>query len=166
MSNPEFDESKIAEYRLQHQEIRILMSIAVRSNKIGDKDKAIYITEALINNRENLRTSEDDKASFLPALLFNLSNYLGQAGKIRESLQACDKGLEICREYNRFDLTPVLLHNKATNQRMLGEEERMYRTHLIRAYHSANAMGQFDVAEEVKKDAEESFGINIMKFWD
>jgi len=159
MSNPSFNEDKLDEQRLYYQEIWTLVSIASRSNKIGDREKAIYITESLLRNRENFKTSEDDKAIILPTLFFNLSNYYGKSDKIKDSLRTAEKGLVVCQENNNFRLIPELMLNIATSHRLMGEEERKYKPYLVRAYHCALGMGRGEIAAFIKKDAEDNFGI-------
>ena len=84
ISKPKFDESKLSDYRLNHQEMSILLSISFRYDVMGDKERAIYIVEALIENREKSRTTEEDRAVFFPVLFFNLSNQYGQMGEIKK----------------------------------------------------------------------------------
>ncbi|MCL2400649.1 MAG: helix-turn-helix transcriptional regulator [Defluviitaleaceae bacterium] len=159
ISRPNFDVNMISELRLNYTEIRILMSIAAYYSKIGNREKAIHISDELIKSRENSQTSEEDRAIFFPALFFGLSNLLGQAGRIKDSLKACEKGLEISKEYNNFRFVPQLLHNKASGLRLQGEEEKIYKPLMVRAYHCAYAMGLTGVAKRIKEDAKNDFGI-------
>ena len=137
------------------------MSIAACYSNMGNKEKAIYITESLVDSRKRARTSEEDRANFFPALLFSLSNLYGQEGRIKESIKACEQGLEVAREYNSLNFIPRLLHNLATGLRRIGEEEQIYKPHLIRAYHCAYAIGQTQIAKGIKEDAEKRFNIVI-----
>lgn len=159
VSKPEFDEEKLSDYRLNYQEMRILLHISVCYSAIGDKERAIYIAEALIESREKSRTSEEDRAVFFPVLFSNLSNHYGQIGELKKSMEVCRRGLEISREYNNFRFVPKLLLNLASCLCLLGEEEQIYKPHVVRAYHCAYAMGLTKVAKDIKRDAEEHFGI-------
>ncbi|MCL2620622.1 MAG: helix-turn-helix domain-containing protein [Defluviitaleaceae bacterium] len=159
MSKPNFDESKLAEYRLTYQEIRILIIIAVLSGKMKDFDKAIYITKTLIENRENFRTSEDDKMFFFPLLFFNLSNFYGKADKIKDSLWACDEGIKASLKYANYRFLPQLTLNKASGMYLLGEEEEMYKPLLVRAYYTALTHQNDKTANLIKSEAKEEFGI-------
>ena len=160
MSIPNFDETKISEYRLTYNEIYTITELSTRLSKIGQKDRAIAITEAVIESRENSRTSEEDRAKLFPALLFNLSNYLGQSGKIKEALKVCSRAIEVCREYNNLKFVPEILFNMAYSYHALGEQEQVYKIQLVRAYHCAYAMGENETAKLIKKYAEEDFGIS------
>jgi len=159
ISIPDFDESKLAEYRLSHQEVRILMCIAKAMNEVGNKEASIYITETLLANRKRLRTSEEDEAVFLPVLCFNLSSNYGRLDRYEEALRVAESGLDICKEYNNFWHVPSLLLNIAYSHYFLGEKEPVYKTLLIRAYHCAFALGRDELAENIKKYAKEEFGI-------
>jgi len=161
MSKPGFSEEKISEYRLTYNEIGTLIEFATRLFQMGERDRAIALKVSMIESRENLRASEEDKAKTLPALMSNLSTMLGKAGRYKECLKYCERAIEICREYNNFRLVPKILNNMASALKDLGEEEQIYKPHLVRAYHCAYAMGYTETARIIKKDAEEDFGIII-----
>jgi len=154
-----FEPEKILKRRLTYNEVYILSEISSEYFDMGDYDEAINITQALIDSRENSRTSEDDRAKLLPVLMFNLSNYLGKAGRIKESLEVCEQAVKLCREYSEYRCMPQLLHNMATGFRLIGEKENIYRPILMRAYHTACAFWEFDVVKLIEKEAEEKFGI-------
>lgn len=161
LSIPTFDVSKIHEYRLTYNEIYILIEMAGNYSKMEDKDSAICITQAIIESRENSRTSEEDRARLFPALMFNLSNYYGQSGRVKEALKACNQAIEICREYSNFNDVPAILLNTASCHYLLGEQHHIYKTHLLRAYHTAYAHGDFELGKRIKADAKRDFDITI-----
>jgi len=161
MSKPDFDESKVSEYRLTYNEISTLIELASRLFDMGEKDRAIALKYAMIESRGSLRASEEDMIKILPALMSNLSTMLGISGRYKECLKVCERAVEICREYRNYHFIPVVLHNMASALKDLGEEEQIYKPHLVRAYHCAYAMGQIEIARLLKKDAEEDFGIMI-----
>jgi len=162
MSNPKFDESKVSEYRLTYNEISIIVSLAGKLFNMKEIDRAISITQETIAGRENFRTSEEDVAILFPPLMSSLSTMLGSVGRYKECLAVCDRTMEICRDYSKFRYIPVILHNKASCHMHLGEEEAIYKPHLLRAYHSAYAMGLTKTAQTIKKCAERDFGITSM----
>jgi len=159
LSRPNFDVNKISEYRMTYNEINIAIGIAHRYSLTGELEKSIAITESIIESRESIRATEDDKAALFPTLMYNLSNQYGKVGKYKESLKYCYSALEVCREYNNLRLVPRILKNMASGYKLLGEEEQIYRTHLIRAYHCAFAIGDTAFANKLKENAEEDFGI-------
>ena len=160
-SNRDFDEEKIGEYKLNYNEIYILSHLATRYSKLSQKERAIKIVKSLIEGRKRSNTTEDDRAKLFPALYFNLSNYLGQIGRIKESLEACEEAIKICREYNSLIYVPKILLNMASGLFLLGEEEHIWKTHLIRAYHAAYAFGNNSLGKEIKKYAKDFFGVDI-----
>ena len=159
MSNSKFDESKVAEYRLTYNEINILISLAGKYSKMGDLDRAIALTKAIIAGREASNTTEEDRGHVFPALMSNLSTMLGKAGRYEESLEVSEQGIKICRKYGRLNHISVLLYNTACSLQALGEEEHVYKVLLVRAYNFAFAIGDFKGGNIIKKDAENSFGI-------
>jgi len=160
ITKPTFDECKVAEYYLNYNEIFLLISLTNYREKLGERDKAIAITKAMIENRERIRATEDDKAFLYPALMFNLSNYLGRAKRYKEALKYCNQAIEIGREYNNLIYVPNILLNMAKCIYCEKEEEIMYRPHLVRAYHCAYAIGERDFAAKIRKDAIEKLGIS------
>ena len=161
MSKPDFDESKISEYRLTYNEISIIIEITGRLSFMDEIGRAIALIEAVIESRKSSRTSEEDRAALFPALMSNLSTMLGNVGRYKESLKVCHEAIEICREYNNLRLVPIILHNIASGHYALGEEEQIYKPYLVRAYHCAYAIGSNKTASAIKKDAEENFGVII-----
>jgi DNA-binding XRE family transcriptional regulator len=164
MSKPNYDEKKVETYRLTYNEVVSIIEIAGRLFETGQEERAIALATAIVKNKDKTRATEDDRAIFLPSLMFNLSTMLGRTGKYKESLKLCNQAIEICREYSNLRAIPDLLYNIACCHHLLGEEEQVYKTYLIRAYYSAYALGQNEAAKMIKKDAEESFGIIIPAF--
>ena len=161
MSNPKFDEHKIADYRLTYNEVNIIIDLAGRLFESGEEDRAISMVKAVIGSRNNSRTSEEDRASLFPVLMSNLSTMLGRAGRHKESLDVSNEAIEICREYNNLRFLPKILYNIACSYLRIGEEEWIYRPHLVRAYHCAYAMGDIYGAKIIEKDAKKDFGISL-----
>jgi len=160
MSIKKFDETKIDKYRLTYNEIYIIALIASKLFSAGEQERAIALMQSLIENRENVRANEEDKAYLFPWMAFILSNFLGKAKKYKECLKICNIGIEVSREYRRFWWTPSLIYNMAASYDLLGEEEHIWKTHLIRAYHCAYAMGRNELAQMIKKDAEKK-GVTV-----
>ena len=92
--------------------------------------------------------------------MINISTMLGRIGEYKESLKYCEEAIDISTEYNNLRVVPWLLYNMASCHRMLGEEEQIYRTYLVRAYHCACAFKDFEAAQIIKIDASNDFGID------
>jgi len=162
MSNPKYEESKISEYRLTYNEINIIIDLAGRLSKIGERDRAIALQMAVIDNRKKSRTTEEDRAALFPVIMSNLSTVFGHAGRYKESLKICNEAIEICREYNNLRFVPKILYNMAYGHFYLGEEEQIIKPIVVRAYHCAYAIGDTKAANTIKKDAEKNLGITIV----
>jgi len=156
---PDFDEAKVSEYLLTYNEISIIIGIAIHAGALGDVERSVALHKAVIDNREKIRASDEDKARFLPILMSNLSTILGRAGRYEESLEYCHKALDASRKYGNFHMIPNILVNMASGYRLTGEEERVYMTYLNRAYQCALAFGSQKNIDIIKKTAEESFGV-------
>ena len=161
ISIPNFDEDKIEEYRMTYNEIYIVIAIANKLDRAGERDRSISLTKKLIESRENSRTSEEDQAILFPLLMTNLSTSLGRKGKIKEALKVCNKALDISREYDNLKYIPHILYNIAHCYKALGEDKQIYKPYLVRAYHCSCAIGNTEEANIIKNDAKKSFGITL-----
>ena len=153
MSKPHFEEEKISEYRMTYNEISIALSMAQCLAALGEHDRAVAMVQSIINSRESAKVSEEDKAVLFPELYFSLSRILWNIGKHKEALRTCENAIDISREYNNLRRVPEILFCIADCHYKLGEEEHIYKTHLVRAYHVAYGIGRNDFAAVIKKDA-------------
>ena len=161
MSKPNFEEDKISEYRMTYNEMLIALGMAESLAVSGEHSRAIAMVQSMINSRENARVSEEDKAILLPSLYYVLALVLKMAGKYKEALNACDNAVEICREYNNLRKIPEMLFCMADCYHKMGEEEHVYKTHLVRAYHVAYGIGRNKAAATIKADALKHYGVTI-----
>ena len=164
MTIPEFDETKISNLRLLYNELMILSNIASRLFAIGETQRAITIVQSIVNAKLNHRIFASDLAAALPSLYYNLSNFYGKIDKIEESLEACETALKMCHKANDYRLVPKILLNMATCTQLMGEEEQIWKTYLVRAYHTAYGHGNTAFAKRIAGYAEEDFGITIKYF--
>jgi len=151
MSKPNFDESKISEYRMSYNEISIALDMAACLSVFKEYDRAIILVQSMLDGRENSKVSEEDKAALFPSLFYALASLLRSAGKYKEALGACEKAVEACREYNNLKRIPEMLFCMADCYHKLGEEEHIYKTHLVRSYHVAYGIGRNDAAAAIKR---------------
>jgi len=164
MSIKEFESCAIPKYRLNYNEIHIIFGIAMKLELVSKIDCAISLYKSVVESRDNALATDEDKAVLFPALMHNLSNVLGKLGRYEESLRYCEIARESCISLKNYRLIPNILYNMACCCRLMGEEEQIYQTYFIRAYHSAHAMGNKIIADITKKEAEK-FGIfNLCSF--
>ena len=161
ISKPRFEEDKISEYRMTYNEISIALKIASCLAVLKKYDRAVLMVQAMIDGRESAKVSEEDKAILFPSLHYTLALILGEAGKYKESLKACQNAIEVCREYNNLRRIPEMLCCMAGCYHKLGEEEHIYKTHLVRAYHVAYGIGRNDAAAMIKEDALKYYGVVV-----
>ena len=161
MSKPHYDESKISEYRMTYNEVSIALCMTGCMSDLGQHDRAASIIQAMIKSRESAQVSEEDKAAIFPFMYFVLSQVLIEAGRFGEALKVCNQTLDMCREYNNMKNIPEILFSIANCYFKLGEEEHIYKTHLVRAYHAAYAIGKNEAAKRIKDDAETVYGVVI-----
>ncbi|MCL2570934.1 MAG: helix-turn-helix domain-containing protein [Defluviitaleaceae bacterium] len=161
MSKPSFDERKISEYRMTYNEIQIALCIAGCLAAMEEHDRAISIVQSMINGRESNKVSEEDKIILFPSLYFALTCVLRGAGRYKEALRACIDAVDVCREYNNLKQIPEMLFYMADCYHRLGEEDHVYKTHLIRAYHVAYGIGRNDAAAVIKENALKYYGVIV-----
>ena len=161
MSKPSFCLEKISEYRMTYNEILIALSMAQCLTGLEEHDNAVQMVKSMIENREGAKVSEEDRAVIFPALYYTLSYILRKADRYKEAINACNAAIDICREYNNLKNIPEMLFWMAGCYHNLGEEEHICKTHMVRAYHMAYAIGKNNTAAVIKKDALRFYDIVI-----
>ena len=111
-SIPKFNEKNIKDYYLSKSEIYILLNLANIYDEIGKYEAAIIIARGLKENFDNYCIDKNYRGKHLPKILFNLSNYLGRAGKEDEALKLCEEGIELCVVTDSYRVLPALTFNK------------------------------------------------------
>ena len=160
ISIPDFREADISQYALTYNEISFLLLMASKYSQQENYEKAIHINEGILKARERFRVTPDDVAAVMPVLVFNLSNLYGKSKDYRTSLKYSAQALDMCKGYNNLYLVPEVLHNMALDYVDLGEPEDMYKPLIKRAYYSARAHSNNELANKIKKYAEEKLGIS------
>ena len=147
---PNFDNSKITEYRLNNTELKILSHIASRHFLMDEADTAIKILESLYHGINRFKLSEEDYARALPLILINLSNFSMVKADYKVALSYANDALTFCRESEEFWLLPNILLTIADCQKLMGEEANNYSSLLHEAYYCARAMGRYSLGAEIK----------------
>ncbi|MCL2840638.1 MAG: helix-turn-helix domain-containing protein [Defluviitaleaceae bacterium] len=155
----DYDESQVNGKHMTYHEIKIATEIAFKLNQLGEHDRGIALLKAILEGRENAKTTEDDKRILFPSLMYNLAGFLREAERMEEAIETSNETLKICKKYKSYKSVPWIHYNIACCQRALGEEEYLYKNHLQLAYYCARAHGDNQSATIIKKDAEESFNI-------
>lgn len=108
---------------ISYEEIILLNDIAVYQSELGQLDSGIsllyqlkrYYERHMVNQEETLRTQL--------MVLYNLSKYLGKAGRYDECIEICDLGIRISRETRKCTQLDKLLYNKAWSLLKRGREQ-------------------------------------------
>ena len=108
---------------LSTTEIVILNNIARIEYDLGHVENAIYYLEFLVEYYNKPFLSERERGRYLPALLFNLSNYYGKLERYEQALNLTDKGIAACIKYGNLNNFPFFVFNKGYGQCCLGDME-------------------------------------------
>ena len=163
MSIKNFDKNKVKEYHFSYNEIYILFGIALKLEYLERNSEAIELYKDLAESRGNSSATDEDKSRIFTALMSNLSTLLGRDGKYEEALKYCKDAHEICIKYNNLRMIPKIMYNMACCYRLLGEEEELYQTYFLRAYHIAHAIENKELVEVLKNEAKD-FGFTDLQF--
>ena len=155
MSIKDFDKSKVKEYHFTYNEVYILFGIALKLEYLGRNSEAIEIYKDLAESRGNSSATDEDKSRIFTALIFNLSSALGREGKYEEALEYCKDAHELCIKYGNLRVVPRIMYNMACCYRLLGEEEQIYKTYFLRAYHTAHAIENKELMRVLKNEAKD-----------
>lgn len=144
---------------LTYEEILLLNNIALRYASLGDMDttiKLLYHIKSFYDKRvcdieEALRTES--------MVLYNLSKFLGLAGRFDESISICNQGIKLARDTGRCSHLAKTLYNLAyclyeKNEPGGREASKHYAT---QAYQLAIIMKNEKSAEHYKKFLTEKF---------
>lgn len=122
---PEYElNSPVSQKLFTRTEILILNNIARCQYELGKKDEALAMMEFLKNFLNSGIVGNREKSMHLPMVVFNIANWMGDKGKVKEALQMTNIGLEICKKYGRLPYFPYHIFNKGYCYAQLGEKEK------------------------------------------
>lgn len=129
---------------LFYEEILVLNNIAIAYHELGETDTTIKILYHIDNFYSRNVIHEEEAWRTQPMILYNLSKYLGMAGRIDECITVCEKGIKLAQRTGRckslaqtlFNLSWVLLKRSETGDYEKAKEIAM------QAYHMASIMGK------------------------
>lgn len=155
---PKYDSNKLP-IILSYEEIILLNSIAVTYGVLKEYEKSIRILYYLKRYYEDHIITPEEVLRTQPMILYNLSKYLGQAGRYDECIEICNLGIRIARETGRCSTLSKLLFNRAwaaVRQQKPDSMENSYTSARL-AYYSALVMGQEQSAEHYLHFIKENF---------
>lgn len=97
---------------LSYEEIILLNCIASAYDDKGQQEIAIEMMFKLRDYYDNHVISLEEALRTQPMILYNLSKYLGLAGRYDECIDVCDQGIRIARRTGRCSLLAETLFNR------------------------------------------------------
>ena len=153
----------ISKHLLSKTEILILTDIAITLYYVNKTDDAFNLQEQIADYYETHSISDVEKASCLPAVLFNLSTWEGQRKDFKQSFMYAEKGLKYCYSFGKLSLLPYLLFNKGYALLKLGKEKEgapVIKLAFGLMYQSGNTDDYSYGIESIKKE----FGLDLGEF--
>lgn len=157
---PKFNEQLIGLYHLSRVDVEIINSMADVYCLEDRTEEAAILLAKLADNIEHDCVDEKEKAKQLSLVLYNLSSYLGQIGRYRESLARCERAIELCLANNVYGDLPKIIFNKACCLYYLVSREASEPL-FYQAYYGCKMMGFEDDCKLIIKLANEMYGIQL-----
>lgn len=106
-----------------NEELELINGIALCEWQCKKEKDAFRHLEFLIHYyKEKKFINEVNKASLLPVLIFNLSNWYGIKKDFKKSLEIEKEGIEICNKYGQLCVLPELIFNLGCSYTHLGNK--------------------------------------------
>lgn len=136
---PRYGKVPLKKLFLTYEELSVLNGIAVGYASGDNYEKGIglfyeirdYMREKIINSEERMR--------LYPAILYNLSKYLGLSGRYEECIRVCNDSIHELSEYKRTQYLHKLCYNKAWCMSKISATEHRQEINklMLQAYYSA-----------------------------
>lgn len=159
---PKYESNKLP-ILLSYEEIILLNDISICYFLLGDCNRAIRISSELKKYYDNHIINSEEALRTQPMVLYNLSKFLGTAGRYDESIEISDLGIRIAKETGRCSMLAMALYNRAWAMVKRGQPQDMdtARQSAREAYYMASIMGQTNSAERYRKFIRETFSEEI-----
>ncbi len=160
---PKYTRNNLPKF-LTFEEILILNNIALCLNCENDGDKAIEILYHIKNYYDKHICDIEEALRTQPMVLYNLSKFLGLAGRIDESINVCNQGIKLARETGRCSHLAKTLYNLAyvLYKRNEPGDREASKHNAIQAYYLSIVLKKEKSAEHYKRFLTEKFGANVI----
>jgi len=145
---------------LSKMDVQIINSIAGIYHDKDQIDEAIDLMLKLKANYDRRFMDDMSKGAFYPTLIYNLSKYLGMAGRHKEAIEYCEVGEKICRSLGIMNMLPYIVNNKVASKLVSGEEMD-YETAFIEIYHTLRLFGEYTDARILAKQVKDRLGFDL-----
>lgn len=138
---------------LSYEEIILLNNIAICYSATGNHEQAIFMLNAVKDYYERHIVFSEEALRTQPMILYNLSKFLGLAGKYDECIEVCDLGIRIARVTGRCPMLGETLYNRAwalIRRNHIGDRDAAKRT-LKQAIYFSEAMEAQQTTEIMRK---------------
>lgn len=148
---------------LTYEEILILNNIALRLNYEGNSEKTIEILYHIKNYYDKHICDIEEALRTQPMILYNLSKFLGLAGRFDESISVCNQGIKLARETGRCSHLAKTLYNLARDlyERNEPGDRESSKYNALQAYYLAIALKKEKSAKHYKEFLIENFESNL-----
>lgn len=160
LTMPDFNEDKLEGYLLSTEEAKIVSWTACTYYELGEIDRSIRVFYKLKESIDRYYTDVHGITRIYTTVIYNLTKALGLQGRYTEVIELCDAGLHACIKNKSFYSAPSLAVNKGYALIKKGEVEEG-KSLLIFAYGALKIHGEHKVAEILKQNAENEFGIRL-----
>ena len=160
LTHPSFSLDNIGRCLLGIDEIKTINQIAITYSDAGDRRYAIHIYRQLFEYPRSRFYNTEAEVSVLTMLAYNYSTLLGRERRYEECIEYAQMGYEACIKYNKARMLGGLLLNWGYALQKLGQEEES-KSKIKDSYHAYRLMQRFPEAENVKKYAKETLGLEL-----
>ncbi|MCL2217462.1 MAG: helix-turn-helix domain-containing protein [Defluviitaleaceae bacterium] len=155
-----FDEDSIAKTRLSYSEIVITNLIGLHMCESGELRRGVRLLESLCNSMKHYYVDESARIRMYPAVLYNLSKFMGRMGARNDAYALALEGDELCTKHGDFDMLSSFAINRAVNLSELGDKEKSVPI-FAQAFYSAGLLGEIANQVAIRQYVKERLGINL-----
>lgn len=153
LTTPQFSLDNYKEFVYSSMELRILMSIALRVNKIGSPEKSLEILEFCLKN-------VDPTDKLYPKICYNLSFQYHRLDLYENALETSILGIDFCYRHRDYAGLNLLFFRKGVAEYLLGYNN--YVDSLKKSIYFCEALGQDKLKEIIVKNCKEVYKIDLL----
>jgi len=161
LKKSEFDYGFISSHALTLVEYRILKFLALVESRMGQSQICINLLNAIQESLESEKTDVKIRDRLLSNICYNLSEELIEAEQYTNAFDACEKGIQFCKQINDHKMLPLLYYNEGEALYFLGEHARAEEA-FKRSYLASLVIEDEETALQTKETVAEKYQIDIV----